>query len=468
MGKGIQFSEADKDGVNRDRLEIIDIIRQLYADDSSKSIPEILIRLAFDKLPTDDKSIGKSKTIVNRILQFDVHNRKGDSISGIRVTDLLLKFKEKFPGYPKANANITDDISSTHSDVYIYYYESYSEIKEEFFIKFALVGFDLNNATQEWDSGDIYYLSEDYRVNKKFILSRVIPQEINRKALFFYAQYQDQINFFTLLVNNKPRESRGIIPLTYSVIETQNRVPCAGKGLLEKIEKNIPERINEIIKAGISNPIINALYQRKIILNDVVYKKLNDFTTHQMESLKNLEGIWSGIHFRTDFDEAYSIPEKGGICKFILSIQGSGECKLVWGKEKNELKSYSGFIECPFNAISFLKIYLEFLKKEETYKLYLFLSLGSKSEKGFSYKGVISGWMNNNKRIFTSPIYMVKVDEGKTKVKKDIEMVLEEFPPKRISKTHKDEIDNIDPMYIEALKKIESEHLATFSNCMLP
>jgi hypothetical protein len=468
MGKGIQFSDADKAGVNKDRLEIIDIIRQLYADDPRKSIPEILIKLSFDKLPIDANSIGKSKTIVNRILHFDANNREGDNISGIRFSDLLQKFKEKFPGYPRAKANIADEISSSHTDVYIYYYESYSEIKEEYFIKFALIGFDLNDTTREWDSGTIYYLNADYGVSRKFMLSRIVPQEINRKSLFFCAHHQDQINFFTLLVNNKPRESRGVIPLTYSVIETQNRVPCAGKGILEKIEKNIPERIDEIVKAGISAPIINALYQRKIILHDVVYKKPSEFTTGQIESLKNLEGIWTGVHFRTDFDEAYSTPEKGGICKFILSIQGSGECKMFWGKEKNELRSYSGFIECPFNAISFLKIYLEFLKKEETYKLYLFLSLGSKSANEFSYKGVISGWMNNDKRIYTSPIYMAKVDEGMSKGKKDIEMILKEFPPKRISKTLKEEISKIDPMYIEALKKIENEHLATFSNCMLP
>ena len=38
--------------------------------------------------------------------------------------------------------------------------------------------------------------------------------------------------------------------------------------------------------------------------------------------------------------------------------------------------------------------------------------------------------------------------------------------PKRISKSHVGEIKKISPKYIRALKIIEKEHVAMFSNCL--
>ena len=95
------------------------------------------------------------------------------------------------------------------------------------------------------------------------------------------------------------------------MIETQNRVPCAGKGLLEKIEKNIHERINEIINAGISNAIINALYQRKIILSDVVYGQefiLEQILMRHIQSLRKVGFVNSSYLFR----EAVNVSWFGG------------------------------------------------------------------------------------------------------------------------------------------------------------
>jgi hypothetical protein len=457
------------DGINSDRKEIIEIIKQIStsSDNRYKSIPQILLKLSYPGLPTDSNSIDNSKQIISRLIHCEENNKYGDSIGKLEYSDLLKKFKEKFPDYPKKIVYNFNEISDKHDDYYIYYYESYSEMTEEYYIKFALMGFDKGKKTKEWEKGVLYYLNDDFAIHKQFMINRVMPPKTNNEVLFFSAKFEDQVNFFTLQINRRSIESRGIIPLTYSVLETQMRYPCAGKALLEKIPDNkyIP-RIEDIKKRGISEEIINSLYQRKFVLDEkIVYNKATEFTTSQMSSLDEVKGIWSGVHLRTDFEETYSIPEKGGICKFILKIDGSGECQMFWGKDKSGFKKYSGFVEFPFNSSTFMKVYLEFLKKEKTYKLYIFLSLGAKSGTEYSYKGVISGWMNDSKKIYTSPVYIKQIYELDVNTP-SIEEVLRQEAPKRISKTLISEIAKIDSAYITALKIIEGEHMAMFSNCM--
>jgi hypothetical protein len=89
------------------------------------------------------------------------------------------------------------------------------------------------------------------------------------------------------------------------------------------------------------------------------------------------------------------------------------------------------------------------------------------SDDEYSYKGVISGWSNNEKLIYTSPVYMRKrLDIQGPITDQKLSEVLNTESPKRISKALTNEIEMIAPLYINALKECEKEFMSIFSNCM--
>lgn len=450
--------------INADRKEIVDILNRLYPQHFN-SIPAILQNLNYQKLPFYNKTaLSKSKAIITKIRYCKEKNLLRDHIGDIMYSELLENLRERFKKYLADKIFDVSKINKKHSDYYTYYYESYSEENDDYIIKYGIFGFDKDSKKNEWKGGKIYYLNDNEDgIGKVFDLVRIEPPIINTNSLFFSASYEEQINFFTLLIKTKAINSRGIIPLTYSVLETQNRFPCAGTAILEKIENN--GYINKIQdlrdeKKGISDIIINSLFHHKFVVKDIVYKTLDEFKGDHVKNLNKVKGIWSGVHLRTDFGDDDS-DDKGGICKFILNIKGSGECDFIWDKSAEETHKKTGFVEFPFGDAGFMKIYLEFLKKEKTYKLMLFLSSSANVVSKPEFKGIISGWMRDERKIYSSAVYIKKI--GKSD---DINKILDQETPSRIPKQAVQEIRKIGEEYIRGLQKAETKHLAVFSNCM--
>jgi hypothetical protein len=347
-----QNTKPVEEALNSDRLTIIKIIEQLHEDDSSRSVNSIIIKLDYSKILEKEGDMLRLKESHMSRLRDKSYNPSGNYIAGMLYSDILNRFKEKFPGYPRKGFLDEESIKKeNHSDYYIYYYESYSVREKRCFIKFALVGFNRNPDKTEWENGAIYYL-KDNKVHKIFTLSRINPPDGNKKTLFFKAEYKDQINFFTVQVNKKTDiQYRGIVHLMYSVIETQFGSPCAGPGILEKIIDNkFGKKIEETIKDGVRDEIANALYGKKYVLHGIVDDKPEQFTTNQMVGLNKAYGFWSGVYLRSDIGKD-SDTDKGGICKFVLIIYRSGECELFYGTQLS--KKYAGFLKFPFGGGKF-------------------------------------------------------------------------------------------------------------------
>lgn len=176
----------------------------------------------------------------------------------------------------RMNHNNNEINKAKHADFYIYYYESYIVETKKYQMKFALIGFNLDNQKKEWNGGIVYYLNENFIIHKPFELQ--VEENENKKILFCRATFEDQINFYTIKTNGKRIQDREILPLTYSVLETQSGHPCAGPAFLERIYANkCTEKIEEIIRNGIRKEFIYALYRRKTVLEDFVFTNSKDF-----------------------------------------------------------------------------------------------------------------------------------------------------------------------------------------------
>jgi hypothetical protein len=476
------LEDMQKAGFNKARIDLVQAIEKVYSSENKKnrSMPYILKRLQFEGKTDRNRRIDPPFiTSINDLTR----NPAQDNISGIKFTELLDAFNSKFSDILITKEREPDITIPQHSHYYIYYYQSYSETEKQFRVKFAVIGFDVekkdkeeNSKTEkskEWESGVVYYFNEDKKIHKEFNLKRIKPEEANTNTLFFYGERMNQINFYTIKTNERELNLRGILPITYSVLETQHKLPCAGKGILEAIpEGNYKKRVGDLINEnkGIDSTIINALFSSKLILNENVFDKPTEFKTRQSKVLSAVTGVWSGVYLRNDFSEKPnpSSENKGGICKFVLHIKSSGECQLYWNHDNDGNHSYSGFVELPFADRSLMKISLEYLEEEETYRKYMFLSATTSPDEK-AYTGILSGWMNNGNKIYTSPVYMRRIVASKIKTSNTmIDELLKQEVPIRIPKTNTAEIATIDEEYIEILRGVENEFFSTFVNSMPP
>ncbi len=131
MGKRINYSAINTDGINIDRKEIIEIAKN---ECSNMSLKGIIIKLKYSKLPWDQASLEGSATTLHRIIHCDKNNPSGDHTGEIKYSELLPIFKEKFLSTKKLTGTQPKEIhfnqeviSETHSDFYIYYYVSFEE-----------------------------------------------------------------------------------------------------------------------------------------------------------------------------------------------------------------------------------------------------------------------------------------------------------------------------------------------------
>lgn len=460
----------EKAGFNEYRIKFIEALRKVYCGDNKfRSIEAILTHLRFDKRTPAGRKF--DKLLVRSILDTKRNSIK-DNISGFKFKDLCESFHERFAGW-LTKTDFRGDIEiEKHHYFYVYYYDSFSAETKQYDVKFGLIGFNCDSNENEWESGRIYYFNASNKITKKFELHRIRPEDTNTNVLFFSAKFCKQVNFFTIKINEKPIDARGILPITYSVTETQNKLPSAGKGILEKIannnyEKRVTELINDEI--GIDNRFMNALYHQKFVYEEFVYNSLANFKPMQTSILENLKGMWTGVYLRTDFSQKDSdLPrDKGGVCKFLLHLKGSGKCKMYWSQDINDDPPYEGFVEFPFNAKSLMKLSLEFMPDEKTYRMYIFLSAGSTPGDKPSYSGVMSGWIKNSNKIYTSPIYMKRIASvTDNESLESIKEFLEQVGPTRIPKTAVDAICTIGDDLRAVLKKAENEYMSMYNNCM--
>jgi hypothetical protein len=353
-----------------------------------------------------------------------------------------------------------------HDEYYIYYYLSYNEHEKRYVTKFALVGFDIDKATSEWSGGNIYYFDFENKI-KKFDVERLVTVPTNEKALFFTAKFKSQINFFTVKINSRPIDKRQVLPLTYSVMETQHEYICSGKGFLEKIVKNkYKEKLRDLFK-GVDHRFINALHSQKIVSDDLIAENDTEFVNNQTILLNSVSGIWKGYFLRSDFENPEKSNEKGGICKFALYIKGSGECEMYYELEKNDVfHKYTGFALFPNDKTSPLKINLEQLKGKTTHRMYIFMSPPT-GVANPPYSGIISGWSNVSEKIYSSVIYMKKIKKDtELKNNEDVVSTIKSICPMRIFKYNddNDRLNEDEKKEIKILIDKEADYLCTKEN----
>lgn len=212
------------DGIDPARREIVLLVKALI-EDATTPIN------TYSQIIRDFDVIRLNKVQFTRMIKC-VEGKSSDNLAGIKYSEILAILKRKYDKYLGGSTANVDVIRHSHNNYYFYYYESFSEKTNDYRVKFAVIGFDKEEATNEWEKGNIYYLNDYLEIHKVFFLERVKIE--NSNILFFTAKLNDQVNFFTLKVMGKPIDLRGIIPLTYSVLETQYKFPCAGVAILEK------------------------------------------------------------------------------------------------------------------------------------------------------------------------------------------------------------------------------------------
>jgi hypothetical protein len=355
------------------------------------------------------------------------------------------------------------NIQINHSDYYIYYYISFNIIDKTYRFRYALLGLDFDE-TDEWFSGNIYYFSLETKISRIFKIDRIITGEMYPKFLYFTGKSGNQVNFYTVKVNNKPRDQRAILPLTYSVIETQSDLPSAGKAILERIDdKNFKQKLLDLYKkVEVKDSFINVLFMKKLMCEEYVGVTHSEFTNKQVEILKLIKGLWQGVYLRTD----YGTGKKGGLVKFALYIKGSGECELHYAPVSNNKHCYTGFVVFPFDDKSIMKISLEYLHKEDTYRIYALLKADAIENTIPTYQGVITAWANVSHTIYSSTIYMEHVSDLDIKklTQIDINEKINSIDPKRRSKVSNDTLSESEKRLISILRELETINSATFKN----
>lgn len=461
MVKNSTSKKNEDKGLDPDREAIIQIIDQLQKLDEYANITDIIQHLNHPKFMQKGRfKVNAQKTF--SLLRNRSHFIKGKKISNVKFSELLNLFKLNFASDLSKLENDVVEISSSFDDYYFYYYKSYSGNTHEGPIKFAIVGFKLDNLNEEWDTGRMYYLSDTAHVFKVFEVEIIKPKPDHKRTIYLCAKFEGNVNFFTLQNNDFKYKDRAIIPLTYSVTDSPDKYPSIGVGIFEKTNhKECLKKINEAKNSrgsnhfkGVNDEFINFLHHGKIVVKDKIEYKKEDFKKKQFNIFKNVKGIWSGVYLRSDFGPGVA---KGGVCKFVLRISGHGKCEFYFDESKDSI--IRGFVILPYGNPSIMKIFSDYLENEKTYKSNLILS--TELPKSLNvYRGVVTGWSTRTD-IYTSPVYMKKIvnDDSNT----ELEKALSEIKPKRILRA---DLSERDSEFIKVLKDVEDEFMATFNNCV--
>lgn len=439
------------------------------------------------------KNIKKINAIVHYIrwafnegkIETDIEVKKRKHIG--EVSENLLD-KTEVPiivEVPEGKKTIEFRNCGSHKWYYVYYY-----VSADFSIKFAIVGLDKANKKNEWGNGKIYYLTVVnglYLITKEYELRKINQKPINKYYRFYQGVFQDRMNLFTITVNGLDEDDRELMFLTYSSIEMQSRASSAGVGIFEKLSmKDFNVKITSLTTKGIDAEISNILFGKKILVresNSMVVKPGEKFQNKQMRSLNRVKGFWKGYYLRIRLGEeeegeqsSTEILKSSGLIMFYMHIEDNGLTTLYYEEEDENFKGnipykkYTGVIKFPFNESSFMKGKLEYLDDCKMYKLHFWLEYtGTSKEILYSYSGIMSGWINKGHGIFSSPVFMKKINldnslKGKT-LTEQTNSILSAEKPFRIKQEDLSALQDLAKIKAKFLKK-EKTYFSTSENCL--